>query len=149
MTISIMISELFEACEMQTSTDFQALRVRSASGADAVYEDWVLTSDGVPNIEDMIEEYMADMKYALRTFMGAYSVDDGADVELNILNDNVDEQAIRSKVRSYLKYRLLSWWYSYRDSGLSTIYEKKAQEMLSAIFVYCTPAVGTLRSRYF
>lgn len=144
-----MISELLETCEMQTSADFQSLRVRNASGADAVYEDWVLTSDGVPNVEDMIEEYMADMKYALRTFMGAYSVDDGIDVELNILNENVDEQAIRSKVRSYLKYRLLSWWYGYRDSDLSATYEKKAQEMLSAIFVYCTPVVGTLRSRYF
>ena len=153
MNIGIELNSLLRACEDQSALDFKAMRAQNADAADVAYEDWVFLADNILDVDNMILEYAADMKHALRTIVGKYEI---KNVGTKILNmdlvpqkNDADKYNIPNMVQQYLVCKVLTWWYVYRNADIAALYEKKATSALEKIFWECTPVIGTIQPRYF
>lgn len=147
--LDLSISLILDMARKQVSYDFQAWRTRNAE-VNAVYDDWAMTEGNLSDIDDLIEEFASDMKFAL----GAHNIDfviggNTLDVEINMGRDTQDGIPERNALNGYFKNRLLAWWYTYRDSDLMTLYETKANRKLEEIFDFCMPRIGVAAPRYF
>ena len=150
-TINIAVSRVIDECNIQTSLDLQAMRARGVEAANVVYDDWVLTEDNSTEVYYSMQEFCADMVFALRTLIASHSA--GKDIiSVDIRNyqgEDLNANTIETLIRQYLKYRNLSWWYQYRDADLSVGYGNKANAALNNIFTQCMPRSGTACGRYF
>lgn len=149
--VSVAVSRIIDECNIQTSLDLQAMKVRDAQAANAVYDDWVMTEYDQEPIYYALQDICSDMAFALRTIIKTYSA--GRDV-ISVDLDNATVESNESTVleglmRQYLKYSLLSWWYHYRDAELSTKYSSMASTSLNNIFTSCIPRTGTTVGCYY
>lgn len=149
--INVPVQQMLEECTKQTSFDLMSMRARGVETADAVYDDWVMTGDVYPLIYPLLEEYAADMSFILRTMVETYEVDteDHISYVLNISKEMEDTSAVDHEAMAYFKYRVLAWWYHYRDAELSTSYATKAEAALNNVFTLCIPRTGTLVGRHY
>lgn len=149
--VSVAVSRIIDECNIQTSLDLQAMKVRDAQAANAVYDDWVMTEYDQEPIYYALQDICSDMAFALRTIIKTYSA--GRDV-ISVDLDNASVEANESSVleslmRKYLKHALLAWWYHYRNAELSTMHGEVASANLNNIFTSCIPRTGTIVGRYF
>lgn len=149
--VSVAVSRIIDECNIQTSLDLQAMRVRDAQAANAVYDDWVMTEYYQEPIYYALQDICSDMAFALRTIIKTYSA--GRDI-ISVDLDNASVEANESSVleslmRKYLKHALLAWWYHYRNAELSTMHGEVASANLNNIFTSCIPRTGTIVGRYF
>jgi hypothetical protein len=149
--VSVAVSRLIDECNIQTSLDLQAMRARGVETANAVYDDWVMHEDVFPLIYPLMGEYAADMALVLRTMVESYDVDteDQIRYTLNIADDMKIPATANNEAMSYFKYKVLAWWYQYRDAELSVVYANKAEVALNNVFMLCIPRTGTSIGRYF
>lgn len=150
-SVSIAVSRIIEECNIQTSLDLQAMRSRGVEGADAVYDDWVLTQDNATEVYYALQEHCADMAFYLRTLLLFHSA--GRDVIsldiANYRNEPNEQSVVETMVRSYLKYRVLGWWYTNRDADLASFYTNKAATAIENLFSQCMPRSATAIGSYF
>lgn len=149
--VSVAVSRIIDECNIQTSLDLQAMKVRDAQSANAVYDDWVMTEHDFEPIYYALQDICSDMAFALRTLIKTYSA--GRDV-ISVDIDNAHVEANESSIlegllRQYLKHSLLAWWYHYRDAELSKASGDAAAIALNNIFTSCIPRTGTIVGRYF
>lgn len=153
MNIIVEFDEVLKACEDQSALDFKGIRARDAAAADAVYDDWVFNEENILDVDSMMEEYAADMKHALRSIVGKYTVKDYGvkmlEIEMLPMRDDSDLQNLPKLVRLYFVSKILTWWYVYRDSDIAALYEKKTTSALERILSECTPVVDSGHPRYF
>ena len=65
--VSVAVSRLIDECNIQTSLDLQAMRARGVEGADAVYDDWIITKDNGEQIYYALQDHTArETKYIHR-----------------------------------------------------------------------------------
>ena len=76
--VSVSVSRLIDECNIQTSLDLQAMRSRGVEGADAVYDDWIITKDNDEQIYYALQDICSDVAFHLRTIIHTYSA--GRDV---------------------------------------------------------------------
>lgn len=149
--VSISSSRILHECKDQTSHDLQAMRSRGAEGTETIYDDWVITDDNYDDIYFPLQEAGADLYHGLRTLLRSFS--SGKDIiriEIDCARENAYSQEIlESLVRQYFKFRLLGWWYTYRDADLANTYLTRANNVVNDIFGHCVPRTGTLQQRYF
>lgn len=149
--IEIPVQQTLEECAKQTSFDLQSLRARGVETANAVYDDWVMHEDVFPLIYPLMGEYAADMALVLRTMVESYEVDTEGHIQytLNIADDMKIPTTTDHEAMSFFKYKVLAWWYQYRDAELSVVYANKAEVALNNVFMLCIPRTGTSIGRYF
>ena len=149
--VSVAVSRIIDECNIQTSLDLQAMRVRGGETANAVYDDWVMTEDDFEPIYYALQDICSNMAFALRTIIKTYSAGrDVISVDLENAYLEANEGAVLEGImRQYLKNALLAWWYHYRDAELSTMYGTASAASLDNLFTQCLPRVGTLTGRYF
>lgn len=149
--INIPVHQTLDECANQTSFDLMAMRARGVETSNVVYDDWVMTTDVYPLIFPLLEEYAADMALVLRTMVESYEVDteDHIQYTLNIADDMKIPATTDHEAMSYFKYKVLAWWYQYRDAELSVVYANKAEVALNNVFMLCIPRTGTSIGRYF
>ena len=149
--VSVAVSRLIDECNIQTSSDLQAMRARGVETANAVYDDWVMMGEPFEPIYYALQDICSDMAFALRTIIKTYSA--GRDViSVDIENAHVEANegaVLEGLLRKYLKHALLAWWYHYRDAELSQQYGEKAAASLNNLFTQCLPRTGTSVARYF
>lgn len=149
--VSVAVSRLIDECNIQTSLDLQAMRARGVEGADAVYDDWIMTKDNMEEIYYALQDICSDMAFNLRTIIRTYSA--GRDIiSIDIEDAHVEPNegaVLEGLLRKHLKNALLAWWYHYRDAELSTVYGTASATSLDNLFTQCLPRVGTLTGRYF
>lgn len=149
-TLKIHTSQMFEDCIDQTSLDLMSLRARGVETANAVYDDWVLTEDSFVIVGPMLQEFAADMAFVLRTLVESYIVSaTGIEVNLTLSEGVSVSAAAEREATAYFKYRVLMWWYHYRDAELSAMYGTKAEVALNNVFTLCIPRTGTLIGRHY
>lgn len=149
--VSVAVSRLIDECNIQTSLDLQAMRARGVEGADAVYDDWIITKDNGEQIYYALQDICSDVAFHLRTIIRTYSA--GRDViSMDIEDAHVEPDegtVLDGMMRKMLKYSLLAWWYHYRDAELSQKYGMEAETSLNNLFIQCLPRTGTSVGRYF
>lgn len=148
--IEFTIQSVIEACVDQTSLDLQSMRVRDVEDVNGKYDDWVMTHEVLPIVAPIFEEVAADMAFALRSMVEKFEVDmeDAVQFTLNVEGAGVPTTA-GNMTMQYFKYRVLAWWYQYRDADLSAAYMAKAEVSLNNVFMLCIPHSGTSIGRYF
>ncbi len=149
--VSVAVSRLIDECNIQTSLDLQAMRARGVETANAVYDDWVMTEDDMEPIYYRLQDICTDMAFAMRTLLKSYSA--GRDI-ISIDIDNAHMEAnegaiLEGMLRKYLKYSLLSWWYTNRDAALAEANARSAVATLDSLFTQCLPRTGTSVGHYF
>ena len=149
--VNISVQQMLEECTKQISFDLMSMRARGIETADAVYDDWVMTTDVYPLVFPLLQEYAADMSFILRTMVDAYDIDMAGNIcyTLNISKDITLTSAVDHEAMAYFKYRVLAWWYHYRDAELSAMYGTKAEVALNNLFTLCIPRTGTLIGRHY
>lgn len=149
--INIPVHQTLNECANQTSFDLMAMRARGVETSNVVYDDWVMTTDVYPLIFPLLKEYAADMAFVLRTMVESYEVDteDHIQYTVDVVEDVKDNTSINHEAKAYFKYKVLAWWYQYRDADLSVTYANKAEVALNNVFMLCIPRTGTITSRYF
>lgn len=153
MTLNIWIKtqRLIEDCNMQTSLDLQAMRARGVETANAVYDDWVMTKENMPQISYILQDICANMAFALRTILQSYNISSNG-ISVDIENANAideDTTVVEGLLRQYIKCSLLAWWYHYRDAELSKMHAESAAVTLDNLFTQCIPRTGISVGRYF
>lgn len=149
LSLSISTPRLLNECISQTSFDFQALRARNGESANAVHDDWVMNIDNRDDIYFPLQEAGADMYNVLHTLLHSFSA--GKDIiriDICAAREGLSD-AVEGLMRQFFKYRLLTWWYAYRDADLAANYAQRAASALNNIFDYCVPRTGTKQPRYF
>lgn len=152
MNIEIILSEdtVFEGCLNQTSIDFQSMRVRNTDTANAVYDDWVMTKGIFPVVRPMLSLFVADIAVRLHTIVNGYSTEDKQiTLKLTVPDGFKAQSATEQKLLEYLRNRILSWWYQYRDETLSEKYAEKANVAVDGVFNLCIVHSGVIIGRYF
>lgn len=149
--VSVAVSRLIDECNIQTSLDLQAMRSRGVEGADAVYDDWIITKENKEQIYYALQDICSDMAFNLRTIIRTYSAGrDVISVDVDDAHVEPNEGAVlEGLMRKYLKHALLAWWYHYRDAELSNVYGVTASEALNNLFVQCMPRTGTSVGHYY
>lgn len=149
--VSVAVSRLIDECHIQTSLDLQAMRSRGVEGADAVYDDWIITKENAEEIYYALQDICSDMAFNLRTVIHTYSAGrDVISVDVNDAHVEPNEDAVlEGLMRKYLKNALLAWWYHYRDAELSSAYGAAAGVSLNNLFLQCLPRTGKSVGRYF
>lgn len=153
MTIRIQTTKerVIAECNIQTSFDLQAMRVREERAND-VYDDWVMDAENKDEIDLALEDICADMAFALRTVIPAYETTDN-DIIINVTSNDVDLEkasgAIRRATLQHIKMALLAWWYHFRAPELSNTYGAKAADSLNKLFSLCISHSGRTIGSYF
>lgn len=149
--VSVAVSRLIDECNIQTSLDLQAARSRGVEGADAVYDDWIITKENTEEIYYALQDICSDMAFNLRTIIRTYSAGrDVISVDVDDAHVEPNEGAVlEGLMRKYLKNALLAWWYHYRDAELSTMYGTASATAIDNLFTQCLPRTGTSVGRYF
>lgn len=149
--VSVAVDRIIEECNIQTSLDFQAMRVQTGDAVNALYDDWIMTEDYSEPIYYALQDICSNMSVELRTIIKTYSAGReviSIDVEDSFADANASD-VLEGLLRQYLKFSLLAWWYLYRNAELSARYSESAATAINNIFTSCIPRVGTIMGRYF
>lgn len=151
---NIATQRILRECITQTSLDLQAIRARGSelsAVADAIYVDWTMNEDNLPEIYTPLEGIGASLCKKLRNYIVGYA--SGVDIttiQLNVPNVyNGIDAVIDSALLHYYKYSLLEWWYSYRDADLSLYYRDLTNQAFEDIYSNVVPRCGKIIPHYF
>lgn len=149
--VSVAVPRIIDECNVQTSLDLQAMRTRGVEGANAVYDDWILTDDYGEAIYYAMQDICSDMAFAMRTLLKTYSAGrDVISIDIDDAHVEANEGAVlEGLLRKYFKHSLLAWWYGNRDENLTKMNAENATAALGNLFTQCAPRTGTLMPRYF
>lgn len=154
LTFNISTQRILRECITQTSLDLQAIRSRGnelSSAADAIYPDWTMNEDNIAEIYTPLGTIGAKLCQALKRYIVAYiPAIDITTIQLCVSDAyNGVDAVIESAIIHYYKYSLLAWWYLYRDTSLSQVYETSANEALDEIKDSLMPRSSKIIPHYF
>lgn len=154
LTFNISTQRILRECITQTSLDLQAIRSRGnelSSAADTIYPDWTMNEDNLPEIYTPLEGIGAKLCQALKRHVVAYApAVDMTTIQLCVADAyNGVDAVMDAAILRYYKYSLLAWWYLYRDTSLSQVYEASANEALDEIKDSLMPRSSKIIPHYF
>ena len=148
-SISVPVQELLDDCMAQVSLDFRALRALSDQSPDAVYEDYVLSTDErepfISEFKTAVSELCAKFASSIRLYV---CTEDRFSADILVWN-HLHPSVVESLIHEWLKIRMLIWWYRQRNVDLWQKYTVRLGELASEIGSFGSPACTTRRLRYF
>lgn len=148
--IRFSIQSLFEDCMKQVAVDFSATRTANPEAADAIYEDYALTEDKMNEFRMALRDELAQLALLLRSNITAFSDEDDT-LHWNISLDDKEKfgSLLDTLFRTYLKHRMLAWWFANRSDRLYAYYIGEAAETKTKINNFFGANLGGRKLRYF
>lgn len=116
--ISIQYSPILRKAIAQTSLDFQGLRAMNPGAGDAVYDDFVLTEDNIPEAYRQIANAAAVLGRALAPYL-VKEESSAERVEYGIeISSGFNRNRLCRFADEYFICSLLEWWYGNRQEAL-------------------------------
>lgn len=143
--ISISVEDIIKEAINQNSQDFRGLRTLKPE-FDAVFEDFVATTDDTEAINSQIKNISARIYQEVKSYVSQWYVD--AEV-CYYINSDVESISLEQILRNTLVYAILSWWYQIRMPELSASYNDKYTIELSALRAAVLPKFYQRRLRHF
>ncbi len=129
----------------QNSIDFQSLRIQNPAGADAVYDDFVLSTDNAPEAFERASLAAGRLSDRFSSFIR--HVELSAEQAIYVFethNPHTRCDSLSVNVEDYLMNAILSWWYSGRHEE----FENRCQILAASALDALTPQlVNMLCSR--
>ena len=148
--IQFSIQSLFDDCVKQVSVDFSATRTANPEAADTIYEDYALTEDKMNEFRMALRDELAQFALLLRSNIAAFSDEDDL-LHWNITLDDEEKfgSLLDTLFRTYLKHRMLAWWFLNRSDRLYAYYIGEAAETKTKINNFFGANLGGRKLRYF
>ena len=149
--VKFTIQSLFNDCVSQSSIDFSALRVQRPDLADTVYGDYVISPDKYAEFRSALDTELSVFASCIRGSIVYFSDDDDSLLWRIQLGEEAIAFAdvVQSIIFSYLKYRMLVWWFTGRNEQLQIYYSERASSAKSNIMNLIGGSLCSRPLRYF
>ena len=147
--VTIDIQEIIDKAEAQSANDFRAMRVQNGKVANEVFDDFVFVADNRELVLSQIDFAAKVIRTKLYAHLGKFeSTPEAIYMEIAVPECRVDE-SLEAVITDFLTATLLSWWYTLRNSDLSTLYAQRAVDDIDEAVHLITPKFTTRRCRLY
>ena len=153
--IELSIDKVFETAIIESGQFFRGVRsvannAESASLIDSSVDDFVLTEDDKVGAMPHLKVFVSELYDTIRGYCPEYAID-GDDIAFVIegAEDCNTTARVTPLVEMFFVYRILAWWYRYRNGDMANNYLLLADDYRQQVLSAIVPKFSTRKLRYF
>lgn len=153
--VELSIDKILNSAIAESGQVLRGLRsmVQSAEGAsliDSASDDLLLTEDDADAVKMHLNAFVSELYDTIRGYCPEYLVNDTTiGFAIEGAEDCNTAVRITPLIEFYFVYRILAWWYGYRNGDLANNYLLKADDYRQQVLSAIVPKFSTRKLRMF